>query len=97
MRVRPAVDERWERLLRALRERRAGIEPDPAFASRVLARLPRRSPDALGWAAGRLVPVGLALALALGWAALRAGGAASEVEAADALARWVVAGLGEPR
>jgi hypothetical protein len=89
------VEARWLRLCRALRLRDAGVEPDPGFAARVLARLPARAPDALGWAAGRLVPVGLALALALGWLALRQDANRSTLDPAEALATWVVAGLAE--
>ncbi len=91
----PHLEVRWLRFCRALRLRDAGVEPDPGFAGRVLARLPAEQPDALGWAAGRLVPVGLALALALGWLALRQGASSSPLDPAEALSAWVVAGLAE--
>ena len=42
----------------------AGVEPDPAFASRVVANLPQPSPI-LGWAALRLLPAATALLLVL--------------------------------
>jgi hypothetical protein len=96
MRERPdELERRWQRVRRALRLRHAGIEADAGFAGRVVARLPARPPDALGWAAGRLLPVGLALALALGWLALRQTAAASSLDPVEALGSWVVAGLVE--
>ena len=54
---------------RALRARRGDFVPDPAFAARVLARLPSHeaaTPELLGWAALRLLPATLALLLSLG-------------------------------
>lgn len=54
---------------RALRDRRSDFVPDPAFAARVLARLPSReaaTSELLGWAALRLLPATLALLLSLG-------------------------------
>lgn len=58
-----------------LRNHRTILEPDGSFSARVLERLPRREPDQasdlLGWAALRLLPVALALALVLGaWSLL---------------------------
>ncbi|MDX1500879.1 MAG: hypothetical protein R3325_00855 [Thermoanaerobaculia bacterium] len=50
--------------------RPAGFEPDPSFAPRVAAALPR-GPALLGWAALRLIPATVALALVLaGWCLL---------------------------
>ena len=43
----------------------AGIEPDAGFAGRVVAALPTSSSELLGWAAMRLLPATLALALVL--------------------------------
>ncbi|MGB6640495.1 MAG: hypothetical protein WBG67_06965, partial [Thermoanaerobaculia bacterium] len=40
-------------------------EPDAGFSARVVAALPNSSPDVLGWAAIRLLPATLALALVL--------------------------------
>ncbi|MCH9649850.1 MAG: hypothetical protein K0U98_16550 [Deltaproteobacteria bacterium] len=49
--------------------RRNDVLPDPSFAARVLSQLPSREPTAtselLGWAALRLLPMTLALLLAL--------------------------------
>jgi len=53
----------------ALRQHDHEHEPDAGFSARVLRRLPSRersAPDALGWAAWRLLPAALALVLALG-------------------------------
>ncbi len=90
-------ERRWERVRRALRLRHGGFEPDAGFAGRVVSRLPREPPDALGWAARRLLPVGLLLALALAGLALRESAAAAAVDPAETLGRWVLAGLGEPQ
>lgn len=52
----------------------AGVEPDPGFPARVLARVARPS-ELLGWAAFRALPAALGLALALaglGWLGLPA-------------------------
>lgn len=58
----------------ALRDHHAGVEPDPGFAIRVSEALPRQAAaDALGWAASRVLPAVLALAVVLGWAAMTAG------------------------
>ena len=51
------------------REPAIRIEPDPGFALRVVARLPRPA-EVLGWAALRALPAALALALALAWVGL---------------------------
>ncbi|MGB5813644.1 MAG: hypothetical protein WBH85_06020 [Thermoanaerobaculia bacterium] len=48
-----------------LRDHHAGAEPDAGFSARVVAALPNSSPDVLGWAAIRLLPATLALALVL--------------------------------
>ena len=53
----------------ALEARRLEIHPDPAFAARVLARLPDGT-QLLGWAAFRLLPAALALAVGLAWYSL---------------------------
>jgi hypothetical protein len=50
---------------RLLREHHAGVEPDALFAARVLARLPRNEGWSIGWAAGRVLPVTIALAMVL--------------------------------
>ncbi|HEV8579730.1 MAG TPA: hypothetical protein VGX68_11705 [Thermoanaerobaculia bacterium] len=50
----------------AFRQPVVPIEPDPGFASRVVARLPRTA-EVLGWAALRALPAAFALALTLAW------------------------------
>lgn len=79
----------------ALRDHHARLEPDAGFAARVLARLPA-APDPLRWAALRLLPAALAVALLLGvlvWRDLPAAdaGAAS----IDELAAWMIDPGGE--
>jgi len=49
----------------------AGVEPDAGFAGRVAARLDRPAAEILGWAAWKLLPATLAIALVLAWFALR--------------------------
>jgi len=53
------------------RRHHAGVDPDAGFAGRVVARLERPATDLLGWAAWKLLPATLALALVLAWFALR--------------------------
>lgn len=48
-----------------LRDHHAGAEPDAGFAARVVAALPDSTSEVLGWAAIRLLPATLALALVL--------------------------------
>jgi hypothetical protein len=55
---------------RSLRDRHAGIEPDGLFAARVVARLPRSEGWTIAWAARRILPVSVALAMVLMVAAL---------------------------
>ena len=58
----------------ALRAHRVDHLPDAAFAARVVARLPGPT-EALGWAALRLLPAAVALALLCTWyGATRGGG-----------------------
>ncbi len=53
------------------REHHAGVEPDAGFSGRVAARLDRPAAEILGWAAWKLLPATLAVALVLAWFALR--------------------------
>ena len=62
---------RLERARVYFQEHHAGVEPDSGFATRVAARLERPSTDLLGWAAWKLLPATLALAVVLAWFALR--------------------------
>ena len=68
---RNGVAERLEQARIYFREHHAGIEPDAGFPARVAARLDRPPADLLGWAAWKLLPATLALALVLAWFALR--------------------------
>jgi hypothetical protein len=61
-----AIAGRLSSVQQGLRERRAEHLPDPAFSARVLAALPDTT-QLLGWAALRLLPAGLALALLCSW------------------------------
>lgn len=93
--MRDELERKMELARRALRDHHAGVDPDPSFVARVRARLPA-SPDPLRWAAARLLPAGLALALVLGmlvWRELPARGAAPV--SVDELAAWMVDPLGE--
>ena len=81
-----------ERLEEALAHHHAGVTPDPAFAARVVANLPRRAP-VLGWAAVRLLPVATALLLVLSaWVWLGTGTPAemAAVSPTDDLVSWVL-------
>jgi hypothetical protein len=49
----------------------ANVEPDAGFAGRVASRLSRGRAEMLGWAALRLLPVSLLIAIVLGWTSLR--------------------------
>lgn len=88
--MRDELGWKMELAKRALRDHHAGVEPDPGFVTRVKARLPVAL-DPLRWAAVRLLPAGLALALVLGmlvWRELPASGTAPT--SVDELAAWMV-------
>lgn len=75
-----------------LGERGLEVEPDAGFAARVLAALPE-PPQVLGWAALRVLPATLALALVLGgWTFLQTQSPATLVEESpsDDLLTWVM-------
>lgn len=60
------TERRLEEVRGLLRQRHARVAPDPAFADRVAARLlPRDSTWSIVWAARQVLPVSLALAVAL--------------------------------
>jgi anti-sigma factor RsiW len=91
--------ERWAAVGAQLRQRRAVVTPDAGFAARVTARLEAPA-DPLVWAARRLVPVTLALTLALGgWCLLRTPTPTTlAAELADVdLLTWVASGTEESR
>jgi hypothetical protein len=76
-----------------LHNHHSGIEPDAGFAGRVVAALPTSSSDVLGWAAIRLLPATLALALVLTvWALAVTPSPTSLVEQAvgDDLWSWIL-------
>jgi hypothetical protein len=59
------MERRLNAVRRELASRHAGIEPDAAFAARVVARLPRSDGWSIDWAARRVLPISIALALVL--------------------------------
>jgi len=65
------IQRRLEQARGWFRRHHAGVEPDAAFAGRVVARLEPRTSDLLGWAAVRLLPATLALVLVLAWFSFR--------------------------
>lgn len=75
-----------------LSERQLELDPDAGFAARVVAALPE-PPQVLGWAALRVLPATLALALVLvGWTFLQTQTPSVLVEESpsDDLLTWVV-------
>lgn len=88
---------RIEAALRSFRGHHAEIEPDAAFATRVVARLPVRPTETLGWAAARLLPATLVLLIVLGWMAWQMTSAPADLVSespTDDLLSWVVSGNG---
>jgi len=95
------VERRLERARGYFRAHHAGVEPDAAFAGRVVARLEPRTADLLGWAALRLLPATLALVLVLAWFSLRPA-ATTQVASADSgtsddVLTWLLEEPGEVR
>jgi len=91
--------ERWTAVRRGIEGRLARVTPDPGFAGRVVARLDAPA-DPFLWAARRLLPATLALALALGgWCLLRTPAPASLADqlADGDLLTWVASGNEEAR
>ena len=85
-----AFARRLEEVAHGLREHHSAVAPPPAFAARVLGSLPG-SPQVLGWAALRMLPATLALALVLlGWALASTPAPSSLVEQvpSDDLLSW---------
>lgn len=86
----------------ALRGHHAGVRPDGQFAARVLERISAashgRDPmDELGWAAGRMLPAAVLLAVLCAWASLRPGHGVQPLllpdPGDDALTAFLVSGL----
>ena len=87
-----AFAERAEIALAKLREREAEVVPEAGFAARVTAALPG-DPEVLAWAALRLLPATVALALVLtGWCLTGVPGPSELVEEspADAPLAWLL-------
>ena len=87
-----AFAERHRLAVELLAERRAEVEPDAGFAARVLTALPEPE-DALGWAALKILPASLALALVLvGWTLWQTQSPASLVQESpsDDVLAWVL-------
>ncbi|MGH9379936.1 MAG: hypothetical protein ACRD2Z_04920 [Thermoanaerobaculia bacterium] len=84
------LEQKLELTKSVLRNHHAGVEPDPSFVTRVRARL-STAPDPLRWAAARLLPAGLTLALLLGVLVWREQPANDAGPASvDELAAWMV-------
>jgi len=66
-----AFAERLSTARQLLREHHGNVEPDAGFSSRVMAHLPNGPTEVLGWAAVRLLPATIALALVLAWFAFQ--------------------------
>ena len=84
--TRTDLDGRIENVRHLLRRHHARIEPDEHFTSRVIARLPRETDGSFEWAVRRILPVSVALAVALTIAVLAIGGSARRTAASTALA-----------
>ncbi len=85
-RSREEVESRLDEVRRLLRERHAGIEPDAHFVHRVIARLPRTPEWSLTWAARRILPVSVVLAMALVIAAVATNRAANRAVRSETVA-----------
>lgn len=73
-----ALAERLRHTQQQIRAYRSEHTPDPGFAARVIARLPDAT-AVLGWAALRLLPAALALALLCSWYSVTRGPGASDL------------------
>jgi len=85
--------DRLETARQLLREHHGNVEPDSAFAGRVVARLPQGPTEVLGWAALRLLPATVVLALVLAWFAFQSSSPLPSVEPSaptDDLLSWVI-------
>jgi hypothetical protein len=92
-----AFVQRLTAFTEALPDHRAGIEPDPGFSARVVARLPDDA-TLLGWAAFRLLPLAATLALLLSWLAWTAPplpGSPLGGDSGEALLAHLLAGQGD--
>ena len=93
--------ERLTLARQALRDHHGNVEPDAGFSARVLARIPDGPTQVLGWAAVRLLPATLALALVLAWFAFQEVPQTTTTTTAEApaptedLLSWVIDPTGE--
>ena len=78
---RDELDRREREFREALRGRRAEILPDASFSARVLQRLPAAPAWTLDWAARRVLPASLGLAVVLGVAAMAVHGSGPQTVA----------------
>jgi hypothetical protein len=85
-RSREEVESRLDEVRRLLRERHAGIEPDAHFVHRVVARLPGTREWSITWAAGRILPVSVAVAMLLVIAVVATHRAASRATRSETVA-----------
>jgi hypothetical protein len=87
---------RMEEVRAALRNHHAGVSPDPRFVARVAGNLTNDAGEQLGWAALRLLPGTVALALVLFWFAWRSDVPVTPLAApTDNLLVWVATQLSE--
>jgi len=101
------TDPKLDEVRRHLRERHARIEPDARFADRVLARLPREAEWSIDWAARRVLPVSMAVALGLLIVVVATGriagttipsaSATASSQGSDDVLDWLLAGQEERR
>ena len=84
-RRREEIDSRVGEVRRLLRQRHAAIEPDARFADRVIARLPSTAAWSIDWAARRILPVSMMLAVALMIAVVATGRSAGRATASASI------------
>lgn len=87
------LQARLEQARRCFREHYTQVEPDAAFPERVAARLQREPAELLGWAAMRILPIALALAMILAWLSMQSGASSPTTatqEGTDDLLAWVL-------
>jgi len=92
---RERLDERMREARLYFQSHHAHAVPDAGFAARVAARLAPDPAGTLGWAAMRLLPASLLLALVLGYVSVRKASANETVQtppADDDVIAWVLDG-----
>ena len=89
----PELQSRLEQARRCFREHHTQVEPDAGFPDRVAARLRREPAELLGWAAIRLLPIALVMAMVLAWLSMQSSSsstAAGTQDGTDDLLAWVL-------